>query len=385
MKILYFLPSYHSSFFEREELIKRGHEVDIFVPVGYPKTLLWDETATFTVPQWIQKFSVDFENKRFPGILDKFRFVLLFIVTIVFKQLWLISLMKKYDRVYIFGRTEFLSEPRFLESYIYSLVKKGKITFRILPAGCRDEAPKQYWKQFDSGNICHSCFLEPNCDDLKNSENLDRIHKFRMKVGGNGSHNPPGLNAEHFKSRSLDLELWRPDLEVPMQFQLPPTDNVRVLHSFASNGRGGSVNIKGSSYIERAIKDLQEQGYAVELVSVTSMNSNEMRFIQAQCDIIVDQLIYGWWGSTALEGAASGKPVICYLRTGFVDTFLSYFPEYRGNLPIISAGTDSIQARIKELLDDPALRAQIGKESRIFAESFVSPSTNVAELERFLA
>ena len=37
-----------------------------------------------------------------------------------------------------------------------------------------------------------------------------------------------------------------------------------------------------------------------------------MRYYQVQADIIVEQLIYGWWGSTAIEGML-GKPVTVIL------------------------------------------------------------------------
>lgn len=385
MKVLYFLPSYHSSFFEAEALTARGHQVDIYVPQGYPEQLLWDESKTFSDPKRLEALEKKLLAIKFPRFLVKVQFLLLYLVTTVFIQFWRIKLWKSYDVVYIFGRTEFLSSPKFLEKYIQSLVVKGKIKFCILPAGCRDEAPQAYWRQFDAGAICSSCFINSSCNDSNNIANIDRINRFKMKVGGNGSHTPPGLDVIHFQSRSVDLDLWKPGIEIPQHLLLPSTNSLRVLHSFASNGRGGSVNIKGSNFIEAAISSLQDKGYEIELVSITNLKSTEMRFIQAQCDVIVDQLIYGWWGSTALEGLASGKPVICYLREEFLGNFVSTFPQYKGSIPVINATISSVESEIEKLLKSPSLLKQKGSESRIFAESFLDPSVNVLQLEQFLA
>ena len=54
-----------------------------------------------------------------------------------------------------------------------------------------------------------------------------------------------------------------------------------------------------------------------------------MRFYQAQADIVVDQLIYGHWGSTAVECMALGKPVVCYLDKRWKENFMDNYPEYK--------------------------------------------------------
>jgi hypothetical protein len=70
-----------------------------------------------------------------------------------------------------------------------------------------------------------------------------------------------------------------------------------------------------------AVERLQSEALPVQLVSVTDIPSNQMRYYQAQVDIIVEQLIYGWWGSSGVETMALGKPVVCYLRPKWKEFF----------------------------------------------------------------
>ena len=103
-----------------------------------------------------------------------------------------------------------------------------------------------------------------------------------------------------------------------------------------------------------------------------------MRFYQAQADIVVEQLIYGSWGSTGVETMALGKPVVCYLRPSWKAMFLSSFPEY-DDLPIIEADTNTIYDELKKLVVDKDLRQQKGEASRRFAEAHFDPEKNTRE------
>jgi len=108
-----------------------------------------------------------------------------------------------------------------------------------------------------------------------------------------------------------------------------------------------------------------------------------MRFYQQQADIIVEQLIYGWWGSTFVETAALGKPVVCYLRPSWKKFFLETFPEYT-ELPIVEADTQTIYVVLKRLAEDSDYRQRAGEASRKFAEMHFNPAINTQNLIRNL-
>ena len=178
--------------------------------------------------------------------------------------------------------------------------------------------------------------------------------------------------------------LWHPPLNVPPEFELPPTENVRIFHSFYNKGREiGGKNIKGSAFVFDAVEKLKAQGHKVEYMYITDTPSRYMRYYQAQADIVVDQLIYGWWGSNLVEASALGKPVVCYLRPAWKEFFLKTFPEYK-ELPVIEANTANIYEVLEKLVVDHQYRLQMGNKSRQFAEDHFDPKKNALALTQLL-
>src|SRR5262249_48350106 len=99
----------------------------------------------------------------------------------------------------------------------------------------------------------------------------------------------------------------------------------------------------------------------------------------ARADILVDQLLLGWYGGAAVECMALGKPVICYIR----EDDLKFIPEeMRQELPIIHASSATIYAVLKEWLtvrrhELPAL----GRRCRAYVERWHDPLKIAAGLK----
>ena len=108
-----------------------------------------------------------------------------------------------------------------------------------------------------------------------------------------------------------------------------------------------------------------------------------MRYYQAQADIVVDELIYGWWGSTGVECLTLGKPFICYLRPSWKQSFFSNFTEY-SELPVIEANINNIYEVLKKVVTDKAFREEKGARSRAFAKKHFSPERNTQQFSKFL-
>ena len=104
-----------------------------------------------------------------------------------------------------------------------------------------------------------------------------------------------------------------------------------------------------------------------------------MKYFQVQADIVIDQLIYGWWGSTGVETMALGKPVICYLRESWIKNFNKYFPEIN-SLPIVKANLLNIKDVLRKLIEDDELRNKVSKDTREFAEDFFDVNKNIYQL-----
>ena len=90
------------------------------------------------------------------------------------------------------------------------------------------------------------------------------------------------------------------------------------------------------------------------------MPNRGLRFYQAQADIFVDMLTYGFFGATAREAMMLGKPVVCYLRPEWLETMRAEIPDYVDELPVVSASPDSIRDVLVDLISDPEKRAEFG-------------------------
>jgi glycosyltransferase involved in cell wall biosynthesis len=237
----------------------------------------------------------------------------------------------------------------------------------------------------DHGAVCGNCGFWDRCNDLdENHPHFERVLKFFDMTISGGSTPVSEFPTTHMKWKAIDLSLWRPNIGIPESYRMAKSSNLKILHSFSSNGRDfEGRNIKGSPYIQAAVEKLIDEGHQIEFMHLTDVPSNQMRFYQAQADIVVEQLRSGWWGSTGVEAMALGKPVVCYLRPSWKEFFFENFPEYE-KLPIVEATVDSIYDSLKLLVENEDLRIRIGEESRAFAEQHFNPRENALIFEKHL-
>ncbi len=91
----------------------------------------------------------------------------------------------------------------------------------------------------------------------------------------------------------------------------------------------------------------------------------------ARADLVVDQLLVGWYGGLAVEMMALARPVVAYLR----EEDLELLPaEMRAEIPVISAEPATIYNVLKDLLT--ARRgelAEIGRRGREYVQRWHDP------------
>lgn len=349
-----------------------GWKADIFVPHEYPNKLLYSKKEI------IRGYAIK-GSGRFMGYLNS-----------LFLMVWYFTIFWRYKVHIYYGRppqVSFFEEKigltRLLgKSFKFSLflAKLSGAKLIYIPTGCHDQETKSDFSLFDNGNVCANCGYYDQCIDESNKRNFEVIRRyFEFGVGWDPFYSSQ-YKTIHFKYKCIDLSSWKPNLVIPKELREPVTGKVRILHSFFPSGRlNNNKNIKGSSFIYEAVERLKKEGYPVEYYYIHDKPSNLMRYYQSQADIIVDQLIYGWWGSTGVEAMALGKPVICYLRSSWKEFFFKMFPEYN-DIPVISATVDTVYEELKKLVEDKALRKHKGKESRVFAEKHFDPAKNTKSL-----
>lgn len=370
--ILFVRPDYHCTFFYRDEFRRLGWKADVFVNPGYPNGLLYSQEDILRPPH--------LRGERLWPVRWINRTILL---------LWYLSFFWRYQYHFYYWRPPaFIFGLRVLnrifgEDFLaeLSIAKFFGIKLIFLPSGCHDDESKEVFSQFDAGAVCGNCGAWNRCDDRLNQLNFGRVRRyFDLKIGV-GAIDSSQFEMTHIKYKAIDLDLWSPSLVVPEEHRLPTSEKIRILHSSHLKGARdwGGRNIKGSPFVAAAVDRLIAEGYPVEFLVVDGLPSNRMRFYQAQADIVVDQLIYGWWGSTFVEAASLGKPVVCYLRSSWKAFFLERFPEY-SCLPVVEADVSSIYDALKTLVSDPGFRRQKGEQSRQFAEAHFNPALNTRAL-----
>jgi glycosyltransferase involved in cell wall biosynthesis len=187
-------------------------------------------------------------------------------------------------------------------------------------------------------------FIEPFADRIY-ALNPDLLHVL-----------PPW--AEFLPYAHVDVGQWQPAW--PKQ-----EGRLRVIHAPTHR------QVKGTRFILEAVDALKQEGLAFDFELVEGLPFEEARQRYRAADILVDQVLAGWYGGLAVEAMALGKPVISYLR----EDDLHVLPEQmRQELPIVSAEPQTLRDVLREALTGPRDRLrQVGEASREYAMRWHAP------------
>jgi len=114
---------------------------------------------------------------------------------------------------------------------------------------------------------------------------------------------------------------WLPN--VAIDWELPWKEREAYSeHKFRILHCPTNPEIKGTKYIEEAITELKEK-YDFEYETITGQPHEEILLEMAKCDLYIDQLRIGYYGVSAMECAAMGVPVVCYVKKQFESPFIN--------------------------------------------------------------
>jgi hypothetical protein len=352
------------------ELRKLGWTADVYKGRNYPDELLYSQeciTEAETDHIWLNYL---YKIILFIKIIIRYKYFLVYGGT---QEPEIFSLIP--------GRYKRFVLPAGImpELWLLKVLEKKLICY---PNGCLQEVLRRDFEKHEEGRVCANCgWSDKVCDDEKNKVFFGIRNRYFDYVIANTPIPSQRITKHLIKERTLDLSLFRPNIRIPEPFRLPATENLRVLHGFYNKDREHkNKNIKGSPYVLAAIDRLKDEGYPVESLSFQDIPSRYMRFYQVQADIVIDQLIYGWWGSSGIEAMALGKPVVCYITPLWKRLFLETFSEY-DDLPVVEATIENIYEVLKELVVDEEYRKQRGEESRRFAEQHFDAIDNTVGLQ----
>ena len=364
------IPDYHYSFRYQEELSRRGWRVRIFVPYDYPSKLLYKNDV---IREKKRKYSV------FQGLMY---------------SAWLVRSCLQFKYLIFYGkiRLPFYMSARFplhklfrknniiLEFAIMKIFRKKLI---FLPSGCHDEFTKNEFSLFDNGNVCDNCGFEDRCNDDANMLNFEIIKKYFVSAINLGFYETPHYRSTTLHYKCIDIPSEENINDIPTEYRIEPSTRIKVMHASSIETRQfGKRNIKGTPALKLAIDRLVAEGFEIEFHHLKDISASAIRFLQAQADIYVDQLVYGMWGSSAIEAMSLGKPVICYVRADWGDNFLKNFGYEE--LPVLNANVENIYFMLKYLIEEPAALKMAGEKSKEFCVIHYNVEKNVEQFVEFL-
>ena len=161
----------------------------------------------------------------------------------------------------------------------------------------------------------------------------------------------------------IDVERWR--ARAASRDADGRTAPVRILH--APNHRA----FKGTDDLLAAIERLRGDGLRVELDLIERAPNERVREAMQRADVLADQFVAPGYGLAAIEGMASGLPVLCNLDDP-IATPLFDEGSFLGECPIVSTPPERLEETLRRLVGDPGLRRELGTAGRRYVEKYHS-------------
>lgn len=330
---------------------------------------------------------VQFENHSFLGV--------------AFQLIYYVASIFRYD-VYVFANAENLKFGRYVPLVLHLFGKNADIRFikwlgkKVIYVnnGCRDGVSQSAFSKWGPVNVCASCAWKDRPDVCSDERNLafgrirNQFADYQCLLGGNRVDFNDGPRVHEAPwIYSLDKDYWTPDLLIPANYRLPFSQKtIKLYHSVGNfetrSAAGSNQTIKSTHIYLEVVEQLKQIGHDVELVFFHDVPNRQLRYYQAQADIFVDMLTYGWFGANVREAMMLGKPVVCFLRPEWLESMRKEKPDYVAELPVISATPETVFEVLSELIAHPERRLEIGRRSREFALKWHASDVAAQEFDR---
>lgn len=166
----------------------------------------------------------------------------------------------------------------------------------------------------------------------------------------------------YYLPNSVD-ERWFKGRERPLQKE----KEFVVLHAPTNR------DLKGTKYIVDACNNLKNRGFNIKLLLIENVPNEKVMSLYSQVDLVIDQLLIGWYGVLAIENMSMGNPVVSY-----VDPYLR--KKYAPGLPIIQATKDNIQSVLESLIKNRDKLNKSRTNFRKYALKYHHPIKNAKRL-----
>jgi glycosyltransferase involved in cell wall biosynthesis len=291
---------------------------------------------------------------------------------------------------YYFNPSYFGSQP-----ITWDLVLLKRLGKKIVYSNtsCNDGVTPSTFRQWKPYPVCDVCSWR----DVPSVCSDDLMHRwgqlrnwlvdYQMTCGGNrADYNDDPRVHEVPEFFCLDPSVWSPDLLIPANYRLPlPASTVKIYHAVGNftlrSEAATSKNIKSTHIYLEVVDRLKAEGYDTELIFFHDVPNKQVRFYQAQADIVVDMLTFGFFGANVREALMLGKPVVCFLRPEWLETIRRELPGFVEELPIVSATPETVYEALRDLIERPERRRELGRRGRAFALKWFSTEAGARRVD----
>lgn len=114
---------------------------------------------------------------------------------------------------------------------------------------------------------------------------------------------------------------------------------IRICHAPSNR------HLKGTKYVIEVMENICSKNSNIEFFMVENLNFDEALEAYKSADLLIDQLLYGWYGGVAVEAMSLGVPVVAYLEYPQSNLLPEGFLE---DMPILNASIENLEAKIIE-------------------------------------
>ena len=161
------------------------------------------------------------------------------------------------------------------------------------------------------------------------------------------------------------IETEKKVLKVKKNYNFSKKNPLKILHA------PNHTNLKGTEFLKIVVKKLKENGLYINLSIVQGVDNSKMSNFIRKADLIVDQLIIGWYAYLSIEGMREGIPVMCYLEEDLIK-FYKYKGILKDDIPIININLENLYKRIESVYRNPRKLKVIGKKSVDYVKKYHS-------------
>ncbi len=137
---------------------------------------------------------------------------------------------------------------------------------------------------------------------------------------------------------------------------------LRIVH--APNHR----ELKGTEFLLKAVEELKAENIQIELTLLEGVPNEQVHKAIVEADLVVDQLVIGWYAMFAIEAMALSTPCICYIDPVLKKLYWRAGLLKEDEPPLISSTPETIKQTLRQLAGDRNRLTVAGKAGRDYVE-----------------